>query len=110
MARPRDKADQKKIALERIRILFDQAGELAADGDYDSATSRVRQAHIIGLRCNVRMPRELKMRYCRRCKSYLASNNSRKRLNSREKRLEVKCLRCGYVSYLPYAREKNPNR
>ncbi|MFH1054735.1 MAG: ribonuclease P [Candidatus Altiarchaeota archaeon] len=103
MVRGRERDEQRTIALERIRLLFDQAGKLAGS-DVEAATRRVGQAHRIALRCNVRMPRELKLRFCRKCLTYFNSVNCRRRLNSRQHRLELKCLGCGRTAYIPYGR------
>jgi len=106
MARPGERDRQREVALERIEVLFGQAGVLAAAGDVGSASDRVRLARDISTRCNVRMPREFKLRFCRSCLAYFTAGDCRRRLNSREHRVEVKCLRCGRTAYLPYVREK----
>ena len=106
MARPRERAVQGGIAQERIGILFKQAAELASAGDFDGASRRVRQARDISLRCNVRIPRGLKLRFCRKCLAYFSSESFRCRLNPKDRRLELRCLRCGHTKYLPYVREK----
>jgi ribonuclease P protein subunit RPR2 len=106
MARPRERAEQREVALERISLLFRQAGCFAVAGDVESASKRVVLARNISMRCNVSIPKELKHRFCRKCLTYHTSANSRRRLNPREHRVEVKCLTCGRTAYLPYAREK----
>lgn len=94
------------MASERIEVLFQQAADKASEGDVESASDRVRRAHAIALRNNVIVPKEFQLRYCRKCLTYLTSENSRRRLNPREHRMEVKCLACGHTRYLPYARER----
>lgn len=106
MARGKEKGKQREIALERIRILFRQAKEKAVEGDIDSASRRVRQARNISVRCNVPIPKELKLSFCRKCLTFLTAGNSVRRLNPRIKRIEVKCGGCGNVMRRSYARKK----
>jgi ribonuclease P protein subunit RPR2 len=105
MARGREKGEQKEIAAERIGILFSQAEALCRDGDLAAASSRVRQARDISLRCNARIPRELKARFCRRCLTYFSSETMMCRLDPVERRIRMSCLRCGHVAFMPYARK-----
>jgi len=105
MGRGRERDEQKEIALERIRILFRQAQELAPT-DGRAACERVKMARDISLRCNARIPRELKLRFCRKCLAYFTADQVQCRLNSREHRMELKCRGCGHTAYVPYVREK----
>ena len=105
MARGREKDEQKEIAAERISILFHQAGSLASS-DGKGASDRVRRARDISLRLNVRIPKEYKLRYCRKCLTYFTCDKVQCRLNSNEHRMEVKCLSCNHTAYVPYIREK----
>ena len=60
----------KKIAKERIAILFHQA-----EGEFEKHPERskryVELARKIGMRYNVRLAKEMKMRFCGECLSYL---------------------------------------
>ncbi len=97
----RDKDKVRGLAVERIRILFDRAQSVCG-GDVASASELVRLAHGIGVRCNVPVPADLRRRYCRKCFSYFTSANMRCRLEPKNRRVELKCLCCGYVRMRPY--------
>lgn len=97
----------KDLAMERIQRLFE-----LADAEYSSNSNRsdsyVSLARKIGMRYLVRFPRELKVRYCKKCESYLVpGNNCRIRLKGRY--MTITCLKCGdikrYIYHPPMASE-----
>ena len=102
MAYAGEKREQQAVALERIRLLFELAGKEALDGETGLAAKHVSLARSIGTRFNVRMPREFKGKYCKGCSSYFTSKNSKTRLNSESKKVEVKCAGCGEVMEFSY--------
>jgi len=104
MAYQREKREQRDLAIERIRLLFSQAARLASS-DVDAACRRVKMAWNIATRCNTRIPRDLKLRFCRKCLTYFTTRTCRRRLNPDHKRVELTCLRCGRVKYAPYRRK-----
>jgi len=82
----------KEIAQERIERLF----QLAAQEQQLHPERSDRYAQLaweISTRMRVRMPRHLKMLFCKGCRCYLPSAGTRVRL--REKVLTTTCLRCG---------------
>lgn len=85
----------KDLATERIQRLFE-----LADVEYSSNPTRSNEyislARKIGMRYLVRFPRELKVRFCKSCGSYLVpGGNCRIRLKGRY--MTVTCLKCGNV-------------
>lgn len=105
------KESQKEIALERIEILFELAEKVALDGNLEYANNYVKKARIIGMKCNVRIPKELKRKFCKFCHSFLLpGKNSKVRINSKKKRVAIKCLSCGREMYFPYVREVKERR
>ncbi len=95
------------IALERIKILFTEAQKAAVRKKYNFANRYVEIARKISMRYNVRIPKDLKRRYCKYCYSYLIPGvNSTVRLNPKTKTVEVKCLNCGKVMRYPYKTNK----
>lgn len=110
MARRGDKERQRKIARERIEILFSEAGEAASRGDYLQASRLVGLARAVAMKFNVRILREFKRLYCKYCYVYRSPTNSRSRTNSGMHRVEVECLECGRKTYYPYAREAKMKR
>lgn len=107
----RNKREQQVISRERIGILFGLADKAALKGDMALADDYVVQARRIGMRFNVRMPRELKRKFCKYCYRYLMpEKTSRIRLNSVEKRVEVECFHCKRKMFYPYIREVKERR
>lgn len=92
--------DQKEIARERIQHLFELAEEVYKDCP-ELADSYVERARKIGMRTQVRIPRELKRRVCKHCDSYLVfGDNARVRV--RGKHITVTCEECGGQMRYPY--------
>jgi len=90
----------KDLAMERIQRLFE-----LADAEYSSNSARsnayVSLARKIGMRYLVRFPRELKVRYCKKCGVYLVpGDNCRIRLKG--KYITTTCLSCGTIKRYPY--------
>ncbi len=101
---------QREIARERIQILFRLAEEEFSNDRKDLANRYVELARKISTRCNVRIPRELKRRFCRKCLAYLKPGvNARVRIRSEKKYVLVTCLECGNKMRYPYIREKRKN-
>jgi ribonuclease P protein subunit RPR2 len=96
----------KKIAKERIAILFGEAGE--AFRKHPERTKRyLTLALRIGMRYNVRLNKKQKMSVCKKCLSFLKPGvSSRVRTNRDKQAVTVSCLSCGHVSRYPYIREK----
>ena len=95
MAYAREKREQQEIASERIARLMKLAESEAGRREDELAKKHVKLARAIGMRYNVRMPKDLRRSYCRGCCAYFTTENSRTRVNSREKKVELKCLKCG---------------
>jgi ribonuclease P protein subunit RPR2 len=101
----------QRIARERISILFKQA-EKEFKKHPERSKRYVELAKKIGMRYNVRIPKNLRRRFCKKCFSYLKPGvNCRVRTSKSRQSVVVTCLVCGFVSRQPYIREKqNINR
>jgi len=89
----------REIAQERIERLFQLAAQ--EQNKHPERSDRyVQLAWQISTRMRVRMPRHLKMLFCKGCRCYLPAWGSRVRL--REKVLTTTCLRCGRQTRRPY--------
>jgi len=96
----------KRIARERISILFREAGKEFRKHP-ERSKRYVELAKKIGMRYNVRIAKNLKRRFCSRCSSYLKPGvNCRVRTSESKQAVTVTCLACGFVSRHPYIREK----
>jgi len=96
----RIKKEKKRIALERIRTLFKEAEVRAREGEQKLADRYVAIARKIAMKHKVKIPKELKRRFCKHCYSYLTSRNSRIRI--RDGKLVVYCFNCKKYTRLPY--------
>ncbi|MBI2579084.1 MAG: ribonuclease P [Candidatus Aenigmarchaeota archaeon] len=91
---------QLKIARERIQILFDEA-EHAEDPKL--AKRYIELARKIGMRYNVRIPRDLKRKYCRHCGAFLRYG-ANARHSVRKGVVTIKCFSCQSEMHYPYGK------
>jgi len=90
----------KEMALERIKRLFELA-ELEFDEHPERSDRYVRLAVKIGTRYRVRIPKHLKIRFCKHCYSFLVpGKNARVRL--RGNYMTTTCLNCNKPMRRPY--------
>ena len=88
--KPRKQTD---IAMERIVRLFKEA-EKEFKTHPERSDSHARAAKRIALRYNVRLPRELKQKYCKKCEKYLKKGvNAKVRLS--DDCITIICSSCG---------------
>lgn len=93
------KDKQNNIAKERVNILFQQAQDVFAK-DKTLANRYVHLARKIGMKVKLKLPRELKRRYCKFCYSYLQPGvNSRSRIRSGK--VIISCLECKKFTRIP---------
>lgn len=101
---------QKDIAEERITILFGLSEDEFKEHP-ERSHRYVALARKIGMRYNVKIPKELKRRVCNYCYSYLyPAKNCIVRSNSTKQAMEIRCLECDKVNRYPYNKEKGKLR
>lgn len=101
----RKKKEERKIASERINVLFSLAEKYALQGKPQRANRYVQLAWKIGMRYNVQIPSHLKKRYCRGCHIFLRPGvNCRVRLTG--DRITMACQNCGRQYRYPILKEK----
>ncbi|MEM1508827.1 MAG: ribonuclease P protein component 4 [Thermofilaceae archaeon] len=93
----------KRIARERIQILLDLADKVLRK-DEQLAKRYVQLAFRIAAKAHLKLPREVKRRYCRKCKiplipGYTARIRVKKGCGGAK--IVVTCLRCGYIRRYP---------
>jgi len=94
------KGSIKKIADERIKILFDEAKKIYKKNHFLSSRY-VTLARKIAMKAQVSMPSYLKKKFCRKCSSYLVPGlNCRVRI--RNKKLIYYCIDCKNIMRFPY--------
>ena len=89
------KQAKKKIALERIYILINNAISNARSNP-DLAQRQASLARRISIHHRIKMPYELKINFCKRCKNFIAPGiNSRIRLGRTNlKSIRITCNFC----------------
>lgn len=106
MARKRDKTRERSMVRERIKILFEKAEERALAGELEGADRCVELARALGMKYNVRAPAKFKRFYCKHCYRFLLpGRTSKSRVNSGQRRVEVKCLSCDGIMYYPLSKK-----
>jgi ribonuclease P protein subunit RPR2 len=102
MRRKRKPEWQRIIAKERIEILL----KLAKDEikkNLERARRYVELARTIGKRYNVRLKKEQKYSFCKKCNTPLIPSSTMKTwLDSKTKTKVIKCLKCNYIYRKPY--------
>jgi len=97
---------QKKIAVNRIRILFEEAEKAALADELKRANRYVELARKIGMRHNVSLPSEYKRRVCRDCYSYLHPSRSCS-IRLKNGLLVSRCFECGTINRYGYKDSKD---
>jgi len=101
MRRLKERERIKKIALERIKILFDEAKKAKKQ---EFSDRYVEIARKIAMKAKVRIPPELKRKFCKKCHSYFRAGNFRVRLQG--KKVVYYCFRCKNYMRFPYTKNK----
>ena len=93
------KSKQKEIALERIRVLFREAEEVFQKNK-SLAGRYVALARKIAMKVRLRLPLELKRRYCKHCYTLLKPGINA-RIRVRDGKVIISCLECKKFSRIP---------
>ena len=88
----------KKIAFERMQILIDNAISNAQKNP-ELSQKQANLARRISTRHKIRMPYDLRIVFCKKCKSFIAPGiNSRIRIGrSSVKSIRITCNFCGHT-------------
>ncbi|MFQ5837232.1 MAG: ribonuclease P protein component 4 [Thermoplasmata archaeon] len=105
----RRKGLERRIARERIEILFGLAEEEAAKGNRPRAARYAQLARRIGMRYNVPLPSPFRRFFCRTCEGYLDPGSSAS-VRLRRSRVIITCKACGSIYRYPYLREVKERR
>lgn len=80
-----------KEVLKQIKQLFECASKHQSMGK-----RYVQLARKMAMKFNIKIPKELKKRYCHHCYTYFAPKNCKVRIKKGMKIVE--CLKCGYYN------------
>lgn len=95
------KQRQRRIAEERIDLLFDQAADRVTDRP-ELSDRYMEIARAIAMRYTISFSREQRMRFCQECGAYLEPGvTARVRVDDGEKR--IRCDACEDISRFPYS-------
>ena len=96
----KNKKFQKSIAKKRIINLFNLADDKALSGDLDLADRYTDIARRISMKNLVRIPSNLKRKFCKHCYCYLLPDtNCRIRIHN--KRIIIYCKNCNKYTRIP---------
>ena len=94
----------RKEALEKIRTLFSEA-RIQFPKNSSLANRYVKLAREISMKFKVKIPRELKRKFCKHCYCYLVpGSNCRVRLQG--KKVVYYCLKCKKYMRFPYYKKR----
>ncbi len=93
----------RKIAWERIQILFQLALEEGRKGNLERARRYVEHMRNLSQKYKVRLPKEIKMYFCKKCNSILIPGKT-SQVRLKKKKIVIKCLNCGNYKRYPYKR------
>ncbi len=98
MGYPKDKEKQKKIAKERVKVLFSEAEQIFPKNPV-RANRYVELARKLAMKVNIRLPKKYKRQFCKHCYSFLASANSTTRI--RDGKVVIYCKECKKYTRIP---------
>ncbi|MGC8816830.1 MAG: ribonuclease P protein component 4 [Candidatus Hadarchaeum sp.] len=96
----------RELALERVARLFEQAEKIFASNP-ELADRYVRAAWRLKTRYNLRLPGDIRLKFCRKCLSYWKPGVTC-RVRVKSKRIIITCLKCGRVKRLPWGPRVGP--
>ncbi len=100
----RDPKEKKKLAVERIHTLFREAEEQFKKRP-ELSNRYVELARKVAMKARVRMPREYRRRFCKKCHSYLKPGvNCRVRLT--QHKVVYTCGVCKEYMRMPYLKKR----
>jgi len=100
MSKPRiSKYKQKEIAKERIKELFKQA-DLTFPKNKALANRYITLVRKIAMKVKVRIPLELKRKFCKHCYKYLKPGVNA-RIRTRDSKVIISCFECKKFTRIP---------
>ncbi len=99
----REKRLEKRIAKERIRILFEMMERMKHE-DYELARRYVELARRIAMKYRLKLPKRYKILFCKKCMYPYVEGKFRVRI--RKSRVIITCLNCGFERRIPIKPKK----
>ncbi len=105
MGRREEKRLRRAVARERVALLLGMAKDVWEE-DRERARRYAGLAFSIVKRMKVRLTKEQKVAFCRRCFApWIVGKTVEVRVESRNKRILYKCRECGYERAFGYSRK-----
>ncbi len=84
--------------------MLDSAIKASIDCDMPRAEFFGEQARRLSKFLGVRIPREYKFFYCKKCKTFIFPGKTMKvrTRSTRESHIVIKCLKCGAIKRIPF--------
>ncbi|MDP3640292.1 MAG: ribonuclease P protein component 4 [Nanoarchaeota archaeon] len=102
------KTQQKHIAQERIRKLFQQADVMFSTHP-ELSNRYIILARKIAMKARMPIPRELKRQFCKHCLAYLRPG-ANARIRTRQGKVVISCLGCKNILRIPMGKKKRPSK
>jgi RNase P subunit RPR2 len=64
---------------------------------------KVREARKLAMRNNLRLPLEIRRKFCHKCNSLFNAENTKTRLA--KGKISIACLKCGYITRIPFKKQ-----
>ena len=96
----KEKARERKIAQERINVLFAHAKEMFKE-DARLSDRHVRLARKIAMKHRIKIPSRLKRKFCKHCYKFLVPSVNC-RIRAQRGKVVYYCLSCKKFTRLPY--------
>lgn len=89
---------KRRLRAEALARMADMMRLAVAAGDAPIAQTYAKAARRMGTRHRIRMPYEMRMLFCKKCKTFIPpGHGSRVRLGSRPRAIRITCMRCGHI-------------
>ena len=96
----KQKDEASVIAKERVEKLFSLAEKAAIDSDMEHANRYIEMAWKIKLKFRLRLSKEQKRLFCKKCLSFLADGKTGS-YRTENKQLVIRCNNCENVTRIP---------
>lgn len=100
----KNKEEIKKIAFERLEILFDRAGKIFKENK-NLSNRYVELARKIAMKTNIRIPRKFKRKFCKHCYHFFMPSVTC-RVRTRNNMVVYYCFNCKKYTKIPFLKEK----
>jgi ribonuclease P protein subunit RPR2 len=99
----------KKVAEERIDLLFEYAEEQAFENNLELSRRYIVLARRIGMKYKIKLKPQYKILFCKNCNNFLLPGKTA-RVRLKNHKTVIKCLKCNTYKRHPYLKEIKEKR